>query len=104
MKLRKLNWTEKKTKIYDSTKIKLYGLREEAKKEQKGYLLGLFFCTGVLKRCNRNHFDDAIFLFAWSFASLVFQIVIPRVSVEPVYIAVVSNVFWFCFLFRQNFQ
>lgn len=48
--------------------------------------------------------DDAIFLFAWSHASHVFELVILRVSVEPVDIAVVSNVSFLCFLFRQIFQ
>ncbi len=64
-----------------------------------------FFVQACKRRCNRNNFDDAIFLFAWSHASHVFQIVILRVSVEPVGIAVVSNVsFVFVFFLDKIFQ
>lgn len=64
-----------------------------------------FFVQVCKRRCNRNNFDDAIFLFAWSHALHVFQIVILRVSVEPVDVAVVDKcLFCFCFLFRQIFQ
>lgn len=45
----------------------------------------------------QKYFDDAIFLFAWSHASHVFQIVILRVSVVD--IAVVSNVSILSFFF-----
>lgn len=49
--------------------------------------------------------DDAIFLFAWSHASYVFQLVILRVSVEPVDIAVVSNVsFLYVFFLDKSFN
>lgn len=92
--LRKINYWEEKEPRRKENKRDIYEL----------FLGCCFFVQACRRRCNRNHFDDAIFLFAWSFASLVFQIVILRVSVEPVYIAVVSNVFWFCCLFRQNFQ
>lgn len=55
--------------------------------------------------CKRNNFDDAIFLFAWSLASHVFRIVNLRVSVEPVDIAVVSNVsFVFDFFLEESFN
>lgn len=58
-----------------------------------------------IRRCNRNNFDDAIFLFAWSLASHVFRIVNLRVSVEPVDIAVVSNVsFVFDFFLEESFN
>lgn len=58
-----------------------------------------------IRRCNRNNFDDAIFLFAWSLASHVFRIVNLRVSVEPVDIAVVSNVsFLFGFFLEESFN
>lgn len=95
---------EKEKTKHGSTKIKQIQtskedklLREGAKKEREkkeifmrfSFFSGFFFVQACRRRCNRNHFDDAIFLFAWSFASLVFQIVILRVSVEPVYIAVV---------------
>lgn len=66
-----------------------------------------FFCVVqvCIRRCNRNNFDDAIFLFAWSLASHVFRIVNPRVSVEPVDIAVVSNVsFVFDFFLEESFN
>lgn len=64
-----------------------------------------FFVQLCKRRCNRNNFDDAIFLFAWSHASHVFQIVILRVSVEPVDIAVVSNVpFSFVFFLDKSFN
>lgn len=113
----KMGAEKEKTK-HGSTKIKQIQtskedklLREGPKKEREKrdiyevfFFFVFFFVQACRRRCNRNHFDDAIFLFAWSFASLVFQIVILRVSVEPVYIAVVWNVFWFCCLFRQNFQ
>lgn len=63
-----------------------------------------FFVQVCKRRCNRNNFDDAIFLFAWSHASHVFQIVILRVSVE-VDIAVVSNVsFLFVFFLDKSFN
>lgn len=96
---------EKEKTKHGSTKIKQIQtskedklLREGAKKEREKkeifmrvffFRVFFFFVQACRRRCNRNHFDDAIFLFAWSFASLVFQIVILRVSVEPVYIAVV---------------
>lgn len=59
----------------------------------------ILFVQVCKRRCNRNNFDDAIFLFAWSHAFHVFQIVILRVSVEPVVIAVVWNVYFVSFLF-----
>lgn len=74
--------------------------------ENKSNIYEMFFVQVCKRRCNRNNFDDAIFLFAWSHASHVFQIVILRVSVEPVDIAVVKMSFFFPFgfLFRKIFQ
>lgn len=58
-----------------------------------------------IRRCKRNNFDDAIFLFAWSLASHVFWIVNLRVSVESVDIAVISNVsFVFGFFLEESFN
>lgn len=57
--------------------------------ENESNIYEMFFVQVCKRRCNRNNFDDAIFLFAWSHASHVFQIVILRVSVETVDIAVV---------------
>lgn len=71
------------------------GSEEERKHEY--YLWD--FVQVCKRRCNRNNFDDAIFLFARSHASHVFQVVILRVSVESVDIAVVWNVYFVSFLF-----
>lgn len=57
--------------------------RESRESENKSNIYEIFFVHVCKRRWNRNNFDDAIFLFAWSHASHVFQIVIPRVSVEP---------------------
>lgn len=63
------------------------------------------FLYRSVKKCNRNNFDEAIFLFAWSLASHVFQFVILRVSVEPVDVAVVSNVsFLLVFFLDKSFN
>lgn len=73
--------------------------------ENKSNIYEIFFVQVCKRRCNRNNFDDAIFLFAWSLASHVFQIVILRVSVEPVDIAVISNVsFLFVFFLDKSFN
>lgn len=66
--------------------------RERRESKNKSNIYEIFFVQVCKRRCKRNNFDDAIFLFAWSHASHVFQIVILRVSVEPVDVAVVSNV------------
>lgn len=78
--------TEKKTILYGSTKIKLIPtsmedklLREEAKKEreQKWYLLGLFFsfffCTGVLKKIQQKSLW-------WCYFFICLVLCLPRLS------------------------
>ncbi len=74
------NQNQADTNLYGE--INYWKKRESRESKNKSNIYEIFFVQVCKRRCNRNNFDDAIFLFAWSHASHVFQIVILRVSVE----------------------